>query len=86
MPEQTMIAGTADVPTARVAAAGEKYVATLAAWQELGKTMIEEQEELIAMMEKDEIEKFILDGHEVMLKTTATTKVKVKKLSQPEEK
>ena len=85
MVEQTMIPGTADVPTARVADVGEIYVEALGAWQAQQKIADSARAVLITAMEEDQIEHFILSNHDITLRTTATTKVAVKTLSEPEE-
>ena len=85
MAEQQMILGTVDVPTARVAAAGEDYCKRLASWQALQKLADEARETLIECMEEDKIEHFVLDKYDVTLKTTATTKIAVKTLPKPKE-
>ena len=82
MAEQLMIDGTADVPTARVVQAGEAYCQALAAWQAQQKVTDELRATLIEFMEEDGIQHFVLEHYDVILKTTATTKIAVKTLSK----
>jgi len=79
---QQIIPGTADVPTARVEKAGRAYCELLTAWQALQKQCDDQRGTLQEFMEEDKIERFEVDGHEVKLVTTATTKVKVKTLKE----
>ena len=82
MAEQMMIEGTVDVPTARVAKLGEEYCQSLAAWQAQQKVTDQVRTLLIEAMEEDEIQHFVLEHYDVILKTTATTKIAVKTLSK----
>lgn len=81
---QQTIPGTADVPSVKVAEAGKAYTNALASWQALGKKADETRATLIEAMEADEIERFEVGKYDVTCVTTATTKIKVKTISQEE--
>jgi len=77
-----MIPGTADVPTARVASAGLAYCQALAAWQAQQKITDELRAELIRFAKEDGIQHFVLEHYDVIVRTTATTKIAVKTLDK----
>lgn len=76
------IPGTADAPTAKVENHGQAYVAVLVEWQRLGRDLTPKHDALMTAMEEDSIIKFECDGHELEYITTATSKVKCKKLKE----
>jgi len=79
---QQTIPGTADVPTARVVAAGEEYSKLFRSRAAIQAKENDARATLIELMEEDHIETFTIGNEQVTLETSAKTRIKLETLKE----